>query len=140
MSKYNDIDWTRKGNQEVREENSSRVAHCARKFPKGHWSFRGPGNEEKWYATLAYKPNGACNRAGEQMMISFAVSGHVVFRGTSLLSRGALKREERRRHITMWNLELQSCFAVNQLSIFGAVADWCQEFVQRADAHASEAR
>ena len=58
----------------------------------------------------------------------------------SLLSRGALKREERRRHITMWSLKLQSCFAVNHLSVFGAVADCCQDFVQRAEGRASEAR
>ena len=103
-----------KCNQEVRQENSSRVADCARSFAKGHWSFRGPGNEVKWHATLAYKPNGAWNRAAEQMKISFAGSGHPVFRGTSPVSGGALKRKER-RCITMWNLKGQTCYAVSRI-------------------------
>ena len=38
MSMYNDIDWTRKGNQQVCEENASRGADYARHFSKGHWS------------------------------------------------------------------------------------------------------
>ena len=30
---------------------------------------------------------------------------------------------------------LRTGIAVNQLSIFGAVADWCQDFAQRAEGH-----
>ena len=37
-------------------------------------------------------------------------------------------------------LLLRTKIAVNQLSIFGAVADWCQDFTRRAEGHASEAR
>ena len=92
MSMYNDIDWTIKGNQQACEENSSPLSHYARKFTRGHWSFLRLGDEEEWYATLAYKPNGAWNRVAENMMITFAESGHLVFRGSSPLSRGALKR------------------------------------------------
>ena len=64
MSMYNDVDWTRKGNQEVRVENSSRISDFAINFTQGHWSFRGPADEEKLYATLAYKPNRALESYG----------------------------------------------------------------------------
>ena len=89
MSMYNDIDWTRKGNQQVCEENSSCVADYARHFCKGHWSFFGP--------------NGAWNRVAVQLMISFAESGRPL-------------TEERRRYITIRNRKLQSYYYVPMLA------------------------
>ena len=50
MSMYNDIHWCQKGNQESCKRNFSDVAEHAEKFPRRHWSFLGPGSEEKWYA------------------------------------------------------------------------------------------
>ena len=46
MSMFNDIVWDAKGNKEQCEYNSQAVAKYARKFPRGHWSFLGPGSEE----------------------------------------------------------------------------------------------
>ena len=51
MSTFNDIAWGEKGNAKRCEYNSQTFAECARKFPRGHWSFLGPGSEEKWYGT-----------------------------------------------------------------------------------------
>ena len=67
ISMFDDIDWTRKGNQEVCVNNSSCVADDARHFfPERRWSFFGPGCEQGRYATVAYKPNGAWNCVGEK--------------------------------------------------------------------------
>ena len=47
MSMFNDIVWDAKGNDEYCV-NSSKT-ECAERFPRGHWSFLGPGPEKKWY-------------------------------------------------------------------------------------------
>ena len=43
MSMYSDIEWRVTGNKERCEHNSQTVADYARRFPRGHWSFLGPG-------------------------------------------------------------------------------------------------
>ena len=48
----------KKGKTERYEYNSQTVANYARKFPRGHWSFLGPGSEKKWYGTSTDKPDG----------------------------------------------------------------------------------
>ena len=58
VSMLHDIEWKAKGNKERREYNSQTVANYARNFPRGHWSFLGPGSEEKWYGTCTDKPDG----------------------------------------------------------------------------------
>ena len=65
--------------------NLDNVAEYARKFAPGHWSFLGPGSEEKWYGTHIYKSNGEWDEVAEIMMINFSESGHPVFRGSSAL-------------------------------------------------------
>ena len=69
------------------------------------------------------------------MMIKFEESGHPVFRATSLLSRGTLINKGG------GNLSIHFCacgdtieivrrtiISVNQLSIYGAVSDVCEEY------------
>ena len=61
MSMFNDIDWTRKGNDGLCIWNSAKVKEYAKRFPQGHWTFRGHGDEKKWYGTLFFihlKENG----------------------------------------------------------------------------------
>ena len=70
MSMYNDIAWGEKGNAERCEYNSQTVAECARTFPRGHWSFLGPGSEKKWYGTYTDKPDGSWDRMAENMMMN----------------------------------------------------------------------
>ena len=62
MSIFNDFVWDAKGNEEPRENNSKRVEEYARRFPRGHWSFLGPGSDLKWYATYNSKLNGYGDR------------------------------------------------------------------------------
>ena len=88
MSMYNDIEWTAKGNKEQCEYNSQTVANSAREFPRGHWSFLGPGSEEKWYGTCTDKPDGSWERMAEETMPNFSGSGHPIFRASSAFERG----------------------------------------------------
>ena len=63
----------------------------ARRFPRGHWSFEGPG-----YGTYDCKPDGAWNRTAEKMMQNFEGSRHPIFRCTSPLER-TIKKQRRRK-------------------------------------------
>ena len=124
MSMYNDIDLTKDGNQQVCLNNSSCVADHTRNLLEGQWSFVGPGCEEQWYATLAYKPNGAWNQVAEDMMTSFEESGHPVLRGTSSLSRGALKQGQRKA--IHHNAEITNCRVITTHSYCRQSAQYLQ--------------
>ena len=45
MSMFNDIVWDANGNDKLCENNSKTNKQDARRFPRGHWSFPGPGLE-----------------------------------------------------------------------------------------------
>ena len=117
------------------------------KVPRGHWSFLGPGSEEKWCATPAFQPDGLWNKVVDEMLILFATSGHPVFRGTSAISRGPLKSKDGGTTPIHYNAEptiaeqlLRIILSVNQLNVYGAVAGWCQDLAQRTKAHLHLAR
>ena len=77
MSTFNDIDWTQKGNYKECFPNSHRVKDFAKRFPLGHWSVLGPGEEkEKWYGTDNYKPEGQWNTTADVMVADFTDRGH----------------------------------------------------------------
>ena len=80
---FDDIEWKAKGNKEQCEYNSQIVAEYARKFPRGHLSFLGPGSQEKWYGTYTDKPDGSWDQMAENMMANFSRSGHPIFRASS---------------------------------------------------------
>ena len=65
----------------------------ARRFPRGHWSFLGPGEKEKWYGTHTYKPEEHWNETADIMFENFKESEHPILRGISALNRGVLKRK-----------------------------------------------
>ena len=130
MSMFNDIEWREKANDELCEDNSKTVKECAERFPRGHWSFLGPGSEKKWYGTYDCKPDGSWDRTAGKMLLNFVGSGHPIFRGTSALERGELRSKESGKKSIHFNgstqnieLLLQMVISVNQLSIYGAVAD-----------------
>ena len=88
MSMFNDIVWDAKGNDEICENSSKTFKQYARRFPRGHWSFLGPGSDNKWYGTYDHKPDGSWDGTAEKMLLNFAETNHPVFRGTSALERG----------------------------------------------------
>ena len=115
--------------------NSTIVSLFAKRFPAGRWSFLGPGSETKWYSTYKERPRGECDRDAESMMIKFGESGHPVFRATSPLSRGTLKCKGGGKlsiHFCAHGDTIETVFrtiiSVNQLNIYGAVSDLCEEY------------
>ena len=92
-----------------------------KKIPAARWSFLGPQGE--W------------DRVAELMMIKFRESGHPVFRATSPSSRGTPKSKgggTLSRHFCADGDTVETVFrtiiSVNQLSIYGAVSDLCDEY------------
>ena len=123
MSMYNDISWGDKNNERVCLANSRTVGCYARNFALGHWSFLGSGSETKWNATDILKSGGEC--------------GHPICRATSALDRGQSKSKGAGRlsiHFCADEATIETIFrtiiSVNQISIYGAVADLCEEFGQ----------
>ena len=104
--------------------NSQIVAEHAERFAHGHWSFLGRGSEKKRYGTHTYKRNGRWNRVAKDTMLNFSDSGHAVFRGSSASRHfcGDDKTVE---------VVLRTIISINQLSIYGAVADMCDELTCR---------
>ena len=67
------------------------------------------------------------------MLLNFSESGHPVFRGTSALERRTLQSKGGAKLFVLKPLKwfLAFILSVNQLSIFGAVADMCDELASR---------
>ena len=76
-------------------------------------------------------PQRAWDHIAEEMLLEFAESGHPTFRATTPLSRGILKSKGHGKlsiHFTADNPTIETIFriiiSVNQLSIYGAVANY----------------
>ena len=126
MSMFNETIWRTNDNEQECIANATLVSLFAKIFPAGRWSFLGPGSEKKWwYSTYNERRRGEWDRVAELMMIKFGESGHTVFRGTSPLSRGTIKSKGGRDTI---ETVFRTIFSGNQLSIYGAVSDLCEEY------------
>ena len=104
------------------------------KFAQGHWSFLVPRSGKKRYGTHVCKPNGEWDDVPDIMMINFSESGHPVFRGSSAFERGDLKSKGKGKLSIHFNgsdetveVILRTVTSVNQLSVYGAVAEMCEE-------------
>ena len=93
------------------------------------------GHSSDLDSTHEYKPQGEWDRVAELMMTKFSESGHPVFRSTSPLSRGTLKSKGDGKltiHFCADEGTIETVFrtiiSVNQLSIYGAVSDLCEEY------------
>ena len=82
---------------------------------------------------LTHKPNGSWNNVADLRMINFRESGHPLCRGKSALFRGIFEKQKWWKTSMHYNgdpasqeLLLGTRTSVNQVSIFGAVADWCE--------------
>ena len=135
MSMFNDISCGSKDNEKECESNAQLVSLCAKRFGAGQWSFLGSGSKKKWYPISEDSPQGEWDRIAEQMMLTFAESTHPVFRSTSPLSRGVLKSKGGGKlsiHYCADSGKIETVFrtitSVNQLSLYGAVAEMCEEY------------
>ena len=135
MSIFNGIIWGSKDNEKECIAKSTLVSLFAKRFPAGRWSFLGLGSETKLYSTYNERPGGEWDRVAELRMIKFRESGHPVFRATSPLSRGTRKSKGGGKLSFHFCAEgdtietvLRTIISVNQLRIYGAVSDVCEEY------------
>ena len=92
MSMFNDISCGSKDNEKECESNAQLVSLYAKRFgDNGHFLVR--VSEKKWYSISEDSPQGEWDRIAKKMMSEFGESRHPVFRATSPLSRGQLKRK-----------------------------------------------
>ena len=135
MSMFNDISWGSKDNEQECELSAKLVSIYARRFSSGRWSFLGPGSEKKWYSTCDSRPQREWDRVAELTMVTIGESGHQVFRATSPLSRRTLKNRGGGKLSIHFSADegsietvFRTIFSENQLSLYGAVSDLCDEY------------
>ena len=90
---------------------------------------------KKWYSISADGPQGEWDKMAEKIMVTLAESGHPVFRATSPLSRGQFKGKGGGKLSIHNCADLESIktvfrtiISVIQLSLYGAVAEMCEEY------------
>ena len=115
--------------------NSKVVSILAKKFGIGQWSFIGPGSEKKWYSMEEDSPQGIWDNIAEKMLLEFAESGCPIFRATTPVSRGKLRRKGHGKlsiHYCADQATIETIFRIivsaNQLSLYGAAAEICEEY------------
>ena len=136
MSMFNDIDWKKRVNSERFISNSEQVKKYAKRYSRGHWSFL-KERKRSFTEFSATHLKDTCDSSATQMVERFNETGHPVFKSISALSRGIQKRKNGRDTIHFIadssNTELlfRTIHPANQLSIYGAVSSWCEEFGQK---------
>ena len=107
----------------------------AKRFGTGQWSFIGPVSDKRWCSISEDCPQGEWDNMAERMMLEFAESGCPIFRATTPLSRGQLKSEGHGKlsiHFAAVQETIETIFriiiSVDQLSLYGAVAEMCEEY------------
>ena len=93
------------------KSNRKKVKTYAKRFSQGHRSFFVPGSEEKWYATLAHKPDGLWNKVAEEILIIERAS--CIQRNECLVQRTSEKQRWWKKNIDTLqrrNLRLESCY------------------------------
>ena len=135
MSMFNDISCWTKDNEEECLAHAKVVSLYARKFGTGQWSFSGPGSEKRWYSLKEDSPQGIWNNIAAKMSLEFAESGCPIFRATTPLFRGKLKSKGHGKlsiHFGATQETIETIFRIfvsaNQLSLYGAVAEMCEEY------------
>ena len=134
MSMFNDISCDKKDNEEECLANAKVVSIFAKKFGIGQWSFIGPGSEKKWYSMEENSPQGIWDHIAEKMLVEFAESGCPIFRATTPLSRVSSKQRTRKTVDSLCADQetIETIFRIivsaNQLSLYGAVANMCEEY------------
>ena len=80
-------------------------------------------------------PQGILDHIADKMLLEFAESGCPIFRATTPLSRGKLKSKGHRKLSIHFAADLETIETIfrrivsaNQLSLYGAVANMCEEY------------
>ena len=140
MSMFNDISCGTKDNERECLANAKVVSIYAKKFGIGQWSFIGPGSEKKFYSMEEDSPQGVWGHIAEKMLLEFAESTCPIFRATTPLSRGQLRSKGHGKlstHFAADQATIETIFRIivsaNQLSLYGAVAEICEEYESHHD-------
>ena len=130
------IEWRAKGNKERCEYNSLTVATCARRFFRGHYMGLSWGLNQKRSGTELTPTDMTDHgiKSAENIMANISGSGHPIFRAPSAFEREELRSKEGGKKSIHFNdshenieLLLRTVIFANQLSIYGAIADLCNE-------------
>ena len=131
MSMFNDISCDKKDNEEECLANAKVVSIFAKKFGIEQWSFIGPGSEKKWYSMEENSPQGIWDHIADKMLLEFAESGCPIFRATTPLSRCELRSKGHGKLSIHYCADQETIETIsvsaNQLSLYGAVANMCEE-------------
>ena len=131
MSMFNDISCDGKGNEEECVANSKVVSILAKKFGIGQWSFIGPGSERSaiLWKRIAHKEFKIISRTR-----CCWNSQKAPFSRSNLKSKGHGKLSI---HFTADYPTIETIFRIivfaTQLSLYGAVANMCEEFESHQD-------
>ena len=134
MSMFNDIVGQRKGNDGICISNSEK-SRDTRRNPRrdaGRSSVLETKTSGMELFLTHLKENGTLQPL--KMLERFKDTGHPVFNSISALSRGILKKKNNRdtihfsAHASNTELLFRIIHSVNQLSIYGAVSNWCEQF------------
>ena len=133
MSMFVEIEWREHDTGCIHD--SIEVGNYARKFPRGHRSFLGPGLEKTWYRTCIEKPNRKWDGTAASMILQLVtISGDPVFRASSPLEKRESDLREYGKKSTRFsgndrNIELllRTIKYVNQLSIYAFIAHWSKD-------------
>ena len=131
MTFHGDQKTTRKN----ANQNAQLVSLFAERCSARQRSFLGPGSEKKWSSISEDSPQGEWDKMAEKTMVTFAESGHPVFRVTSPFSRGVLKSKgdgkmsiHKCADQETITTVIRTMPSVNQLSLHGAVAEMREEY------------
>ena len=132
---FNDISCGSRDNEKECLSNANLVSLYAKRFGKGQWTFIGPGSDKKWHFISEDSPQGEWDHMAERMSVELAESGCPIFRATSPLSRGRLQSKGHRKLSIHYAADLETIETIfrkivsaNQLSLYGAVAEMCEEY------------
>ena len=135
----NDISCDRKGNEEECLANARVVKVLAKKFGIGQRSFIGPGSEKRWYSAEENSSQGAWDHIADEMLLEFAenILFSVHRHHCPGVSSKAKDTEKLSIHFTADYSTIETIFRIivsaNQLSLYGAVANMCEEFETHQD-------
>ena len=139
VSMFNDIFCDKHDNKDECLQNANIVKTFAGRFGIGQFSFIGPCSEKKWYPS-ENSPQGVWDHIAAEMLLEFVESGHPIFRATTPLSRGKLKRKGHGKLSMLFTADqgtidtiYRIILPVNQLSVYGAVTAICEEFEDHQD-------
>ena len=129
---------TSHGDLRTTRKNASQMLNLFLSMQRDSEQYNGHSSDldqnKKWYSFSEDSPQGERDKIAELMMLTFGESGHPVFRATSPLSRGVLKNKGGGKlsiHYCADFETIETVFRtiifVNQLSLYGAVAEMCEE-------------